>query len=74
MNVFVWKELGQVSDSYHSGGGLLIVAKDMVHAKALAAEHGHIVIDIDPDLEMRLAPDSMDNEARVIVFPDSGCC
>jgi hypothetical protein len=35
MNVYVWQEVTGLTDSYHSGGGLVVVAESLEAARAL---------------------------------------
>lgn len=35
MKIFVWEILDEVSDNYHCGGGLMVVAQDEKRAKEL---------------------------------------
>lgn len=73
MYVYIWDQLGEVTDYYHSGGGLVIVARDLQHAKELAGEYSpNIVIDEDPDLVVPCR--DMDENPTVFVFPNAGCC
>jgi len=72
MKVFVWKRIDQVSDSYHSRGGLVVFAETEQQARELAlAESG-----------CKLKPDEAPDEVRdtagggelVFIMPDAGCC
>ena len=68
MKVFVWKRLDHVSDKYHSEGGVVVFAKSLKRAIAIAAEHGAIAND-KPD-ESR----STTGEEAVYIMKDAGCC
>ena len=86
MKIFIWKLLDKVSENYHSGGGLIVIAKDFDRAKELIAEKNYISImeeEIDreegtkslkevlPDLTLSIMDDAKED---VIIFPDAGCC
>lgn len=76
MKAFVFEYLEYVSDNYHTGGGLFIVAKDKSRAKELISENEAISIS-DKEWEEVLTYDldtTHTSSERVIVFPDAGCC
>ncbi|NLZ11094.1 MAG: hypothetical protein GX086_07160 [Alcaligenaceae bacterium] len=72
MKVFVWKEVAQCSDSYHSEGGVVVFAENEERARDLANSTPGCAIQHDeaPD-EVR---DVMGGSERVFIFPDAGCC
>lgn len=35
MKVFIWEDVGQLTDSYHSGGGCVVIAENIEKAYAL---------------------------------------
>lgn len=67
MKLFIWDYLCELTDSYHNGGGLVVVAEDLDKAKALNGAIGDNPPDRVYDLKGK-------NEEAVYVFPDSGCC
>jgi hypothetical protein len=86
MKMFVWKYLSEdVTSSYHSGGGLAVVAASLPRARALLIEtrNGGSLDDPlddpatcgaqtkDPDFVYDLSDDLL---PIVHVFADSGCC
>lgn len=76
MNIYIWKNLNNVTNSYHNGGGLAIVARNLDHAKELVRErlaHQEDIpnLDLNPDAVYTLANDE---EPAVLIFPDQGCC
>lgn len=72
MKVFIWNSLDHVSYSYHSNGGLVVVAQSLERAKELCAEKDAAVsIDQDPSLALDVTEDAVE---AVFVFPDAGCC
>ena len=77
MNIYIWKRLNNVTESYHPEGGLAIVARNLDHAKEVlkGSEVGYQEnlpnLDTPPDAVYTLANDE---EPGVFVFPDQGCC
>jgi hypothetical protein len=71
MKVFIWETLDKVSNSWHTDGGLLVVAEDAKEAYALASKDPSIVIDKEPDIILELAGEAT---PQVMVFPNTGCC
>jgi UDP-N-acetylmuramate-alanine ligase len=74
MKLFVFQYIGQVSENYHSGGGLAIVANDEEHVKELVQKEEYIEVS-EKDWEQVVIYNISDNtEAKIFVFPDAGCC
>ena len=79
-NIYLWKKIPSLTTSYHSGGGLLVIARDrdrvdeLVNAKN-GQEYGdgyvNIKIDKEPFIFIRCLDDV---EETIILFPDMGCC
>ena len=87
MKVYIFKEVEQLTDNYHEGGGLVVVAKDKEHVKELikwANEYDKWDETHLKDAEIALTekewegvivyPTNDDAKANVFVFPDAGCC
>lgn len=79
MNLFVWEDCHKLTDNYHSGGGLLIVARDLERAKEIFTaqykaedRYDRIVFPADPPSFTWTVPD--DSAEVLLVFPDAGCC
>jgi hypothetical protein len=74
MKIFVFERIEQVSGNYHSEGGLVIIARDIDHAKE--------VISVDPEVRPTdLEWESVESfelignpEPKFWVMPDAGCC
>jgi hypothetical protein len=76
--VFIFPTVGTLTDHWHCGGGLVVIAHDRAHAEALIRERA-------PDATLTEAewaaavvhpiarPDE-DVAGEVWVFPDAGCC
>lgn len=65
MKTFIWERIEQLTDNYHPGGGLVIIAESLERAKTLL-----------PNITLPV-PDYMTDggiEEKVFIFPDSGCC
>ena len=83
MFAYVWKEIDKgLTSRYHSGGGLLIIARDLPRAQELWANYP---VDEDdwwddprlkslpnPDLSLALKNPTASEE--VCIMPDAGCC
>lgn len=79
MNAYIWQNATDITDNYHSGGGVLVIAPDLERAREVflrdAARRGFVpsesnVLTTVPDIFYRIeAPDE-----RLFLFPDAGCC
>lgn len=70
MKLFVFDYISDLTNSYHSGGGLIVVAEDLEAAKAVNPN----IRDQQPDKVFDL-PKKHDKDAGYqTVFPDEGCC
>lgn len=79
MKQFIWHNTHPVTDEYHDGGGLLIVAEDLEKARQAwrdEVEGGQSYTPIKPTATDK-DPDhawTVEADPTVLVFPDSGCC
>jgi hypothetical protein len=75
MKMYIFEKLDNVSDRYHSNGGLMVVAKDLDDLKEIIKEYQDIII-TEKEFKEILIYELKDNnvERKVIVFPDAGCC
>ncbi len=73
MEAWVFENLDQVSDSWHSGGGLVVVASSVERAREMVVENDASieVPNWDEAIVLRLDDDEPE---RIWVFPDAGCC
>lgn len=73
MKIFIWERVENATSNYHSGGGVVVVAETLEQAMSMAEEHGVRFGD-----EYDTAPIALElsdeQEPRVFVFPDAGCC
>lgn len=68
MKLFIFEYVDALTQSYHDGGGLVVVAKDLESAKLLQPA----IKDTEPTIVYDL-PAKYKEEASY-VFPDTGCC
>ena len=84
MRLYIWDYVSPVSVNWHSGGAVLVVAKDVKDARKQWSEYVAEyredpywealvdgALDGDPDTIYRL---DKRVEPKVTVFPDAGCC
>ena len=90
MNVYVFEYVAQLTENYHSGGGLVIVAPNVLRANTMIEQHNRRKYqdwgDDDDDFHfIELSEDEWrsvvvyplsDNSIgeRMFLFPDAGCC
>lgn len=88
MNLYVWKDIeGGLTNNYHSGGGVLVVADSIEEARKIIKGTAYYSSDKSEwekaELEKSLAEEPffsadlvehMPLEVRCIIFPDAGCC
>lgn len=72
MYIFVWEWIENLTDNYHSGGGLTVVAENLDRAKVIACKEGVSFSKKDSDPVAYALADT--HEEKVFVFPDAGCC
>jgi hypothetical protein len=73
VKIFVWVFVDKLTDNWHSGGGLVVVAEDEAAARA------SLLVDNAVDLSADKAPDHVYElagvaEPKFFIFPDAGCC
>lgn len=75
MILVVIENADRVSESYHEEGGVLVVAQDEESARAALAAHGEGLAISDGEWARRTVY-RLDGEyeAKVVVFPNAGCC
>lgn len=74
MKMYVFQYNDQVSENYHSGGGLMVIAKNTEHVKELIEKEEYIKITNDEWQEVIVYELKEDEKPRIFVFPDAGCC
>jgi hypothetical protein len=79
MRVYIWEWIEELTDSYHSGGGLsggglVIIAKSLISARKMAIASDDTALkhgwEQKPDRSILAAGRKL--KAEVLVFP--GCC
>ncbi|MEK4824461.1 hypothetical protein NSS71_07875 [Niallia sp. FSL W8-0951] len=74
MKMFIWQYNDQVSPNYHSGGGLMVIAENEDHVKKLIQADEDIAITEKEWKEVIIYELKNEEEPKVFVFPDAGCC
>lgn len=74
MKIFIFEEIEQLTYNYHSGGGLVVVAQDQVHAKELVSADSNIVLDKKDWSAAKIYDVRGKVESTMYIFPDAGCC
>lgn len=73
VKVFIWDSIETITDAYHDGGALLIIAENLEHAQRLwDSERGE-----RPLLKVLPEPTHqwpIEASPQVMVFPNAGCC
>jgi hypothetical protein len=75
MKIFIIENIrGQLTNRYHDGGGLAVIAKDLEQAKEIIKVDKDI-LPIEEDWNNAIVYELKDCEvATYYVFPDAGCC
>jgi hypothetical protein len=73
-NIYIFEEVEFLTNSYHEGGGLVVIASDLDELKELVKVDKYIhltesEIDSAKIFELKDSPPS-----EYFVFPDAGCC
>ena len=73
MMLYLFERIDGLTDSYHSEGGLVVIAEDRVSAQALVLERQNCELDEydwSKAKEFELVGVA---DAQLFVFPDAGC-
>jgi len=73
MKVFVWDRIRDVSDNYHSEGGLVVFAQDEERARIIANETCGVSLS-DEEIPNKVVDVDGTTQESVHTFPDAGCC
>ncbi len=72
--MFIWENVGGLTESYHDGGGVLVIAGSLDAArerlKADNVKKDSEVFSQEPSYSVPVDA----AEDTVIIFPDAGCC
>ena len=74
MRIFIFEEVDKLTDLYHCGGGLVIIANNSVDAIKMIEDDANISLTEDEwnnskSFELKYTPDR-----EIFKFPDAGCC
>jgi len=75
MKMFIFEDVSDLTYNYHSGGGLVVVARDKDHALELISTDSNIVIKEEhwsSVIVYNLLGQKI--EPKMYIFPDAGCC
>lgn len=71
MILFIWQDAQSITDNWHSGGSVVVIAPDEARARELANAVENCNID---ESEMPEKVGNIESGERVWIFPDAGCC
>lgn len=73
MNVYVWHNINDCSEAYHTKGGVVVFADTEVEARLIAnsTKGCDIALEEKPD-EVRTCGN--DGGKKVFIMPNAGCC
>lgn len=74
MKVFIWEYVEQLTNSYHSDGGLVVIADNEQDARIIAMEHGVVFKGDEKVKTYKLDNMHLGMENEVFIFPNAGCC
>jgi hypothetical protein len=74
MKIFIFESIYKLTDSYHEGGGLVIVAKDEDHAKQLITSDPEIQPTEDEWKSAVVLELANEEDPRFWTMPNAGCC
>lgn len=75
MNMFIWNYVSDLTQNYHNGGALIIVAKDLTTALSdLKASGVSDVCEAHSKAPNRIYNLSESEVPSIMIFKDSGCC
>lgn len=73
-SLYIWNRVAGLTDSYHDGGGLVVIASSLDRAREILTAEAGVqenceAFTIPPDMEVECA-----GEEYIAVHPDAGCC
>ena len=74
MKIYVFERIDKCSDNYHEEGGLVVIAKDVEHAKKLLKSDDSITVTDKEWGEVESFALADNVEPKFWVMPDAGCC
>ena len=73
MKVFIWDFVEKLTENYHPGGGLVVIANNEQDARIIAMEKGVVFSDEKPEV-YKLDDEHLGSEDKIFIFADAGCC
>ena len=74
MKIFILQQVEKCSNNYHEGGGVVVIAEDIEHAKKVLSEDKNISITDSEWRESVMFKLAKKTEPCFWVMPDAGCC
>jgi len=72
--MYVWENVSELTNNYHDGGGVMVIADSMEAARELLIKNGVPkgcgAMKEQPDYSASVGSD----EDKVFIFQDAGCC
>ena len=72
MKVFVWEDVDECTESYHSEGGVVVFAESEERARELA--NSIEGCNIRPDEHPTEERECQDGPEKAYIMPNAGCC
>lgn len=76
MYIFIFSYVSELTENYHSGGGLVVIAKDKKDVKKIIADNSYIKLTDDDwkTVKKYKLDDIGEYKSDYFVFPNAGCC
>jgi hypothetical protein len=74
MNLYLFDGIDQLTDRWHSGGSLVVVARDKEHVLELLKQYPHVSIEESEWDSVIVYKVPKSSQPRVFIFQDAGCC
>lgn len=74
MKIFLFKRIDELTEYYHSEGGLVVVANDLEDAKNQIADDTNMQITDEEWANVKVFELAEKYERQMFIFPDAGCC
>ncbi len=75
MKIFIFEEVEELTDRYHPGGALVVIAENETEARELIKTDQNIKLSKEEWEEVIIY--NLKDEtvlSRMFIFPDAGCC
>lgn len=74
MKIFIFENVMELTERYHSGGGLVVIAKDKFEVNELIKDDPYIKLTKEDWSTVKIYSLEEPVEPEVFIFPDAGCC